>query len=68
MKYDSQTLIYVVKEIFKLPIDRKISVVNYEDIVKLIYALVNLIPEEEKKDILNQLKDMEDIKKIMEEK
>ncbi len=57
MKYDTETLVYVVRELFKIPLDKENKTSRYDDIITLIHNLIQLIPEEEQEELLNKLKE-----------
>jgi len=56
-EYDAKTIIYVVKEVMKLPLDKETQTIKYEDVIKLIHNLLENIQEEEVKEILKELEE-----------
>ena len=47
MDEKSKTIIYVMKEIFKLPLDKKTNTIKMDDVIKLIEKFSKEIPEED---------------------
>ena len=47
MKYDVKTTIEIVKEIMKLPLDKKTNTIEMADVKKLIEKTVKKIPKKE---------------------
>lgn len=56
MKNNTETTMYCVKEIMKLPVDKKTSTVKFSDIKKLIDHLLKPLPEKEALACLQQMK------------
>jgi len=54
MKFDTQTTVEIVKEIFKLPLDGKTNTVKYQDIIDLVHELISKIPEEGQEELLKK--------------
>ena len=53
MKYDVKTTIEIVKEIMKLPLDKKTNTIKMVDVKKLIEKTIKKIPEKEAWKYLN---------------
>lgn len=64
MKYDVKTVLYCVKEIMKLPLDKKTNLIKMDDVKKLIEKLIKPLPEKEAWECLETLEIMAD-KQIM---
>ena len=47
MRYDVKTTIEIVKEMMKLPLDKKTNTIKMADVKKLIEKTVKKIPEKE---------------------
>jgi len=47
MKYDGRTILYVVKEILKLPLEKKRRTVKMDDIDLLMKTLLESAPKKE---------------------
>ena len=55
MKYDTDTIIFIVKELFKLPCDKETGSVEGKDLQDVVKRLVGLIPEKEQEALLEKM-------------
>ena len=56
MNEKSKTIIYVMKEIFKLPLDKETNTIKMDDVMKLIEKFSKEIPKEDIEEFMKKTK------------
>ena len=56
MQGETKGKIYVLKEVFKLPMDKETNTVRKEDLFELIETVAGTIPKEDAKEFMDSVK------------